>query len=296
MSLAQLDKLLGRIPYFKGPACPTLHNNILEQRKHLSDDRFTMPRVLQDSLIYRINLTIPENRFEKAFSILSAQERKRADRYQVEAPRRQFIACRAALRVLLSQYIGCPPAEIQLTSGRFGKPYLKAAKEGQSFHFNVSHSADLGLIGLSQSPIGVDLEQITPRIQARSLVSMVLSPQETALWRQLSPSLHQEQIVNLWVCKEAFLKAVGLGIADCLQQVSFPIPLPTDQPFAPSDIDASLQIHLEEEGNCYSNPWMIANLWRIHPLRVSTNHVAAVALFDTTKSVVCKEFDWTFLG
>jgi len=179
-----------------------------------------------------------------------------------------------------------------LTAGRFGKPQLKSAIVGQPLYFNVSHSANLGLIGLSPSPIGVDLEEITPRIQARSLVSMILSPRETTFWRQMSPGHHQEQIIKLWVCKEAFLKAVGLGIADCLQQVSFPLPLPTDQSFAPSDIDASMQMYLEEEGNCHCNPWMISNSWRIHPLCVSPNHAAATAVFAGAGSVVCKEFDW----
>jgi 4'-phosphopantetheinyl transferase len=271
-----------------------------------------MPCSYQEPLVYRLDLSIGNHRLERAFSLLSVDERHRAERYQVETPRRQFIGCRAALRILLSKHLDCCPSEIQLTTGRFGKPLLKGtaqpnqarpvkssgrlmsgAIEGQPLYFSVSHSANIGLIALSRSPIGVDLEEISPRIQARSLVALILSPQEMTLWRQLSPRVHQQQIIRLWVCKEALLKAVGLGIADCLQQVSFPLPLPEDQSFAPSGIDASMQIHMEEEGTCASNPWLISNLWRIHPLHVSPNHVSATAVFGAAGAVVYKEFDWT---
>jgi phosphopantetheinyl transferase len=279
---------------------------------------------MQNTLVFSLDLAIDDNRLAQACSLLSAAERQRADRYQVETARRQFICCRAVLKLLLSQQVGCKPEEIHLTPGRFGKPYLRTAfatkdrqemqdspratagteetinAQGKSnpssqLHFNVSHSGNLGLIGISPFPIGIDLEQLTPRIQPRSLVSMILSHKELASWRRLSPSRHLQQIIDVWVCKEALLKAMGLGIADCLQQVSFPIPLPEDRFFCPDEIDASIQIHLEEEGNCLNNPWMIASFWKIHPLKVSPHHAAFAAIFQGEQEVVCRNFEWTEL-
>src|SRR5437764_288677 len=53
---------------------------------------------------------------------LNGDERARADRFLVEAPRQQFVAARGLLRRLLECYLQVPAAELRFEIATYGKP------------------------------------------------------------------------------------------------------------------------------------------------------------------------------
>ena len=69
---------------------------------------------------------------------------------------------------------------------------------------------------------------------------------------------------------------MGLGIAEGLQKTSLPIPIPREN-FRPSSIDASLQLHLEEDGSCRLNSWMAPQSWRLQLLDGLEEGIGALA-------------------
>jgi hypothetical protein len=135
------------------------------------------------------------------------------------------------------------------------------------------------------------LEKLQPRINAKSLVNQVVSQREKSQWQELDNLQQAEQILRLWVCKEALLKAMGLGIAECLQQVSFQVPIPALEPFAPSQIDPSVQLHLEESADCRCNSWVLPSSWHVQPLKVHPDYFAAVVTSQNCSTVELREFD-----
>lgn len=250
------------------------------------------------TIVYRIPLDVSDQMLADARAVLSADEAAKADRFLVEPPRRQFSMCRRALRVVIGQTLNCDPTEVHFRAQRYGKPELdigrmKMGKSdltlAQSLQFNVTHSGDLGLIALSLEPIGVDIEKLQPRINARSLMTQVVSPKELAQWHSLAASQHTEQILRLWVCKEALLKAMGLGIAECLKQVSFPLPIGT-QSLQLSHIDPSVQLHLNEAADCRCNSWVLPGSWRIQPLAIDPGYYAAIATMVNCTDVKLVDF------
>lgn len=257
-------------------------------------------------VVYRVPLTFTAGQLEQLAVYLCDEERARAARYLVEAPRHQFVGCRAALKILLAHELNLAPQDVRLVIQRWGKPMLHPerirsrqadSRDAQgAIQFSVSHSADCGLIGLARFPIGVDLEYSQPRLRVASLANMVLSSREQELWNSVPPRQREQQMLRLWVCKEALLKALGLGIAECLQQVSFPIPLPESDVFAPSWIDPAIQVHLEEDANCSRNAWTACSSWAIHALPASHHHLAAVAVGHQSATVQLRDFDWACLG
>lgn len=61
----------------------------------------------------------------------------------------------AELRKILSFYAPLSASELQIEKSKNGKPYLSNI---ENLHFNLSHSRNLACIGISASPMGIDLE------------------------------------------------------------------------------------------------------------------------------------------
>jgi phosphopantetheinyl transferase len=241
--------------------------------------------------VYQIPLQLEDQQLQRLRPWLLPTELAKADRFVVDSPRQQFVGCRVALRCLLAHRLDCTPHQVAISYSTLGKPELaappgeqkcglrsEAYSEGRAMlYFNVSHSGTWGLVAIASEPVGIDLEAIHPRIHVRSLVSTLLSPAERSAWREIRPAEQLQQIVRLWVCKEALLKAMGLGIAECLQMVNFPLPLPTTESFGPLGLDGKIQLHLNEQPNCALNAWLLTNHWQLRPIAVADEYYAALA-------------------
>lgn len=158
--------------------------------------------------------------------LLSPDERRRAERYVHDAPRRQFTAARGALRLLLGRYTGAAPGSIAFTTTGNGKPVLA----GGGPHFNVSHSHGLALVALARDlELGVDVECVRERDSYPDLARRYFTPREVACVNSL------EAFYHAWVRKEAFLKALGLGLSHGLER--FAVSVPPDDPARVLHID-----------------------------------------------------------
>ena len=227
-------------------------------------------------------------------SLLSPDEIARADRFLTLELRERYVTCRAALRKLLAKEVGsCRPNEINFAYQQWGKPILAPSSNGgksSRIHFNVSHSADLALIAVAQSDVGVDLEVPLARTNHRAIASQVLHPTEKEDLSRRPAREFAGDIMRLWVTKEAILKALGLGIAEGLQRISFPIPIPMEEAFSPRFIDPGLQEHLEDDGTCRMNSWIDTQTWRLTLLNLPGCY-SAIATSRHIRSISTLEFD-----
>ena len=216
---------------------------------------------------------------------LSADERSRADRFVHADTRRRFVVCRGSLRRELADMLAIAPADIAFAYQRWGKPELVHPRRA-GLHFNVSHSEDWALLAFAESPLGIDLERVNPRVRYRELADHLLSPGERPLWQALGAAEQERAALQLWVCKEAFLKGLGVGIAEGLRHISLPLPLPDEEPFAPLAVDPELQLQLEEDANCRRNHWLQASAWRLRLLQIVPQSCAAVCLPRSISSLI----------
>src|SRR5437899_1889794 len=74
--------------------------------------------------VWRASLDSPSQPAEQLAEVLAPDEQRRAERISTEQGRLRFIASRALLRQLLSQYLGCDPAGLRFVYGPHGKPAL----------------------------------------------------------------------------------------------------------------------------------------------------------------------------
>ena len=137
---------------------------------------------------------------------LSDNERARMLRFGSDTLRTRYLMGRASLRWVLAQTIGVAPEAVMIERGRRGRPQLA---EMTDIDFNVSHTAEVALIGVSrEARIGVDIERADRVIQSSGLARKFLTDRERAALPASDDAIRR-QILRLWTCKEALAKATG---------------------------------------------------------------------------------------
>lgn len=145
-------------------------------------------------------------------------ETERASRFYFQQHRRRYRVAHGALRTILGHYLGAEPKSIHFDHGPKGKPSL-ADPAHQHLAFNLSHSAELALVGLTLKPtIGVDVEELRPLRDLMRLAEHTFAPPEYEVLKNLPEAQHIEGFFNCWTRKEAYIKATGLGLSQPLDQ------------------------------------------------------------------------------
>jgi 4'-phosphopantetheinyl transferase len=174
-------------------------------------------------------LDVPAWRIRQLARTLAPEEVVRANCFRAQRVRDRWIVGRGLLRELLGQYIGCEPASIQLAYGTYGKPVLAPNSGDARLRFNVSHTEGLVLFGLARDhDLGVDVETIRPLKDLDLIAEQFFSLQERAALRSLRTDQQLAGFFNCWTRKEAYVKAVGLGLSHSLD--SFDVELTPGRP------------------------------------------------------------------
>lgn len=157
------------------------------------------PRLRLDSNLARTPL--------RAFT--SAAEQERAARFRRPVDGERYLAAHAAVRHVLSRYLGCSPRDVPFAVAGRGKPRVP----GSEFEFNLSHSASLALIAVARGrQVGVDVERQRPLSDVDGLAERVCTHEER-VWLAATPSTEREgAFLALWTRKEALAKMTGDGL------------------------------------------------------------------------------------
>jgi len=157
---------------------------------------------------------------------LDAIEQQRYTAYRRDEDKARFLLGVTLVRRLLGARMSLPPASVVLdrTCRDCGKPHGKVRAEG--IELSVSHSGDWVGLAIGTAPVGLDVEQIDPKLDVDGVARMSLAPEELA---ELAGAADKPRaFARYWTRKEALLKATGDGIAG-LQSVVVSAP---DQPGA----------------------------------------------------------------
>ena len=146
---------------------------------------------------------------------LDAQEQERARRFHFDRDRNRFVTCHVAMREILGAALGCAPGEIEYVYGPYGKPALTVSRE---LEFNLSHTTGMALVALSRGgPLGVDVEVVRRDDPPLDVADRFFSPAELRQLEATSPADKAVAFFRCWTRKEAFIKALGLGLQRDLQ-------------------------------------------------------------------------------
>lgn len=174
-----------------------------------------------EGVVHVTRVSVADAPLSEFFESLSGDERERAVRFAHEKDRHRFIVVRGWLRRLLGGYLQRSPAEIRLEYGSQGKPALPARDNERDIHFNVSHSAEVGVLAFSRGrEVGIDVELLDPRFDVQGLSSRWFSPLEHEAMQSSPADGRLRRFFQLWTAKEAYIKARGGGLSIPLQDFS----------------------------------------------------------------------------
>ena len=176
-----------------------------------------------NAVIDHVDLTPHTGREASALEWLDEDERARWHRYRHPRPRRQFVLCRAALRAILCERLGCGNDYLGFAALEHGKPIALVRGTAASVQFNVSHGGRHGLIAFSDGGrLGVDVEERTPRHDPDGAIAKAFAPEERRALAAAEGDCKIRLFFRLWTCKEALIKGLGSGFS--LDSASFEIP------------------------------------------------------------------------
>lgn len=142
---------------------------------------------------------------------LSGAELERLGRIALPARREQFVRVRRAVRAVLGGYLGRAPAALVFEHGAHGKPRLGGDADLQ---FSLSHAGGCAVLAIAaRTPLGIDVERVrrTPRDE---LALRLLGGPAQAEYLALPEAARDAAFAWAWAEREAFVKALGLGIGD----------------------------------------------------------------------------------
>jgi 4'-phosphopantetheinyl transferase len=150
-----------------------------------------------------------DNAWDTHDHVLAEGESHFYDRVVMASSRRDWRRCRIVLRLLLGRYLGCDPGDVRLAYGAYGKPALD--DPDPELHFNVSHSQGQALLAMAASPVGVDIEQVREGSADRKRILRSIVAADEPCPADLDDATNMA-FFRLWTRKEAFCKAIGLGL------------------------------------------------------------------------------------
>ncbi len=153
-------------------------------------------------------------------ALLSDAEQVRAARFKVQGDVDRFVKSRGALCRILADLTGSDARGLAFLEGDGRKPALIGHP---SWQFNLSHSGDFALIAVGPTPVGVDIEAIQTDFEWRELARLNFHPDERAVLEQRSGAAALDAFFQLWTHKEAYLKAIGVGLTDRLTSIAVPL-------------------------------------------------------------------------
>lgn len=193
-------------------------------------------------------------------ALLGADERARQARFRFARDQRRYLVTRALVRTALSRYAAARPEEWTFSAEAHGRPAISGPPPVPTVEFNISHSADLVMLGITAGrTLGLDVESFEARDADIAGLDRYFAPQESAALLSLSPRERRRRFFELWTLKESYIKARGMGLAIALDAFRFEL-----------SGERGLTLHMRPELG--DSP----ERWRLWQLALRSDYVAAV--------------------
>jgi 4'-phosphopantetheinyl transferase len=229
-------------------------------------------KLLSDEIhLWRIDLESVSNSRPGNESPLSDDEMARAKKFRFERDRRRFAETRIALRKILSRYTLIPPDEIEFSYCENRKPELAEPQNLDGLRFNLSHSGQFGIVGISlRRRIGVDVEQYRA-LEFLDIARRYFSEREYRELALVSAQDLQRCFFSCWTCKEAVLKALGEGLGSSLDKISVSIGSPRLIEFSgmPNSVEQWSLIEVDVHPDYAAAVAVEAEILKVHQLDYS---------------------------
>ncbi|KAE9012909.1 hypothetical protein PR003_g12048 [Phytophthora rubi] len=204
---------------------------------------------------------------------LPVHEQQQVTRFMFAKDQKLALASRLLQRQLIHELFGVDYDAIDIARTPENKPYWKRPAESPAppwWNYNVSHHGTIvAIVSDSRALVGVDVVQITDRPKRKTSVDEFFrafadhfNPGE---WRYIRETEDEDgqysRFYRLWSLKEAYIKAVGIGLGFSLLRAEFIC------------VDTTREDHWE-----LLLDGQRASEWHFNCAQIDAKHVASVAI------------------
>lgn len=177
------------------------------------DERPPVELAPEEVHLWRASTALERPDIARLWGALELGEERRALRLPKGAARDAFVVTRAALRVVLAGYAGVAASDVAFRYSAYGKPYLATPGAKRQLDFSVTHSGAICIIAVAASrEIGVDAERVRPRLRAEKVAARLFCGGTAQLLIGLDDHARAGAFSAAWTQREAYAKAVGVGV------------------------------------------------------------------------------------
>ncbi len=165
--------------------------------------------------LIRLDDSIPFSSYRPLLPELSGERRARIGAFRLEQDKKASTVSGLWVRYLARQYLEVENSELKFETNAYGKPRLAGVRE---FQYNISHTRGAAAVGISRTPIGVDVEKMGR--YEEEVAGRFFCENEV---RYIEQGDAGRRFYEVWTKKEAYVKWIGKGLA---------IPFPSFDVFA----------------------------------------------------------------
>jgi len=191
----------------------------------LQFDNPQLPQQLQRQV--HVWLACPEDltdtdKLQQYLSRLSAAERARYQRFHFDRDRHHYLVAHALLRRALSAYVDVDPSGWKFSSNQHGRPEIAAPDMALPLRFNLTHTRGLvACVVTLELDCGIDAEQLTRCGNLTGIAEKMFAAGELQVLKSLDGEAFQDRFFAYWTLREAYCKALGVGIANSSKDYCF---------------------------------------------------------------------------
>jgi 4'-phosphopantetheinyl transferase len=147
-------------------------------------------------------------------ALLSDDERARSAQFVFGADRWRYIVAHALVRITLSRYAAVPPQAWTFEATASGRPEICGPAGVSPLRFSLSHTRGLIAVAVTRrADVGVDAERIDPSADMTALARQFFAPAEVQMLEAATHDRRAHAFFELWTLKEAYVKALGVGLS-----------------------------------------------------------------------------------
>ncbi len=151
---------------------------------------------------------------EFLLQFVSKERKQKIRNYQFEIDKKLALYGALLIRAGIIRKLNCRNDELIFLKNEHGKPYLAS---NLNLYFNMSHTRNAVVCGVSEASIGIDIERITD--PCLEILPSCFHKEEIKILETHSEEC-KYNFYKIWTQKEAYTKCDGIGICQDLSKIN----------------------------------------------------------------------------
>lgn len=146
---------------------------------------------------------------QNLLNYVSLEKRNKINKMLRKTDKIQTLISEILVRSKLIEKFNIENKNIDFCENIYGKKRVKGFDE---FSFNVSHSGEYVVVGISVKDIGLDIEQVK-EIEYEDIAKSFFTNEELVYIKGIDKQKQLDRFYEIWTLKEAYIKNRGVGLS-----------------------------------------------------------------------------------